>query len=69
MDSVVLKVVADIVQLTVPEKEGKRQQRNYTFSQLQDLQSRLMLVAGKAEQKKSTESVDRFTSVLIGTTI
>lgn len=53
--------MSDIVQLTVPEKEGKRQQRNYTFSQLQDLQSRLMLVAGKAE--KGTASVDRFTMV------
>ncbi|XP_053396335.1 E3 ubiquitin-protein ligase rnf213-alpha-like isoform X2 [Mercenaria mercenaria] len=56
-----LMVVADIIKLTVPEQEGKSQLRNYTFSQCQDLQSRLMLVAGKAE--KGTDSVDRFTMI------
>ena len=53
------KELSDILRLTVPEEEGKREVRNYTFSQLQDLQSRLMLVAGKAE--KGSENVDRFT--------
>ncbi|XP_053396012.1 E3 ubiquitin-protein ligase rnf213-alpha-like [Mercenaria mercenaria] len=38
-----------------------RQLKGYTFSQLQDLQSRLMLVAGKAE--KGVESVERFTMI------
>ena len=53
----------DIIKLTVPEKEGKSQLRNYTFSQCQDLQSRLMLVAGKAEM--GTDSVERFTMVMV----
>ncbi|XP_053396009.1 E3 ubiquitin-protein ligase rnf213-alpha-like [Mercenaria mercenaria] len=56
-----LLIIADTLRLTVPEQEGKRQQRNYTFSQLQDLQSRLMLVAGKAE--KGNDSVERFTMI------
>ncbi|KAL3881513.1 hypothetical protein ACJMK2_027945, partial [Sinanodonta woodiana] len=47
------------VQLTVPDDEEESQgHRQYTFEQLQDLQSRLMLVAGKAEQGK--DDVDRF---------
>ncbi|XP_053390335.1 E3 ubiquitin-protein ligase rnf213-alpha-like, partial [Mercenaria mercenaria] len=56
-----LLVVADTLKLTVPENEIKRELRNYTFFQLQDLQSRLMLVAGKAG--KGNESVDRFTMI------
>ncbi|XP_060561077.1 E3 ubiquitin-protein ligase RNF213-like, partial [Ruditapes philippinarum] len=60
MDETLLAVM-DIIKLTVPEKEGKSQLRNYTFSQCQDLQSRLMLVAGKAEM--GTDSVDRFTMI------
>ena len=51
--------LSNILKLTV--QEGKRELRNYTFSQLQDLQSRLMLVAGKAE--KGSDNVDRFTMV------
>ncbi|KAL3881537.1 hypothetical protein ACJMK2_027969, partial [Sinanodonta woodiana] len=47
-----------VVQLTV---SGDGKKRQYTFEQLQDLQSRLMLVAGKAEQGK--DNVDRFTMV------
>ncbi|KAH3728244.1 hypothetical protein DPMN_054197 [Dreissena polymorpha] len=55
----------DVIKLTVPEKEHKRQIRSYTFSQLQDLQSRLMLVAGKSTlDKKDVEvDVEMFTSV------
>ncbi|XP_053396346.1 E3 ubiquitin-protein ligase rnf213-alpha-like isoform X3 [Mercenaria mercenaria] len=56
-----LMELKDTLKLTVPEQEGKRELRNYTFSQLQDLQSRLMLVTGKAE--KRTDSVDRFTMI------
>ncbi|XP_053390338.1 E3 ubiquitin-protein ligase rnf213-alpha-like, partial [Mercenaria mercenaria] len=56
-----LMELKDTLKLTVPEQEGKRELRNYTFSQCQDLQSRLMLVAGKAE--KGTDSVDRFTMI------
>ncbi|KAK3585576.1 hypothetical protein CHS0354_036763 [Potamilus streckersoni] len=46
------------IQLTVPDHEESQGDRQYTFEQLQDLQSRLMLVAGKAEQGK--DDVDRF---------
>ncbi|KAH3735719.1 hypothetical protein DPMN_042254 [Dreissena polymorpha] len=55
----------DVIKLTVPEKEHKRQIRSYTFAQLQDLQSRLMLVAGKRTlDKKNVEvDVEMFTSV------
>lgn len=67
------QVLKDILELSVKEQSdkqtetGKQHFRSYTFSQLQDLQSRLMLVAGKAE--KGSDSVDRFTMVsLINTT-
>ncbi|XP_053396011.1 E3 ubiquitin-protein ligase rnf213-alpha-like [Mercenaria mercenaria] len=56
-----LMSVADTVKLIVPGELGKRKKRNYTFSELQDLQSRLMLVAGKADT--GTESVERFTMI------
>ncbi|KAK3585584.1 hypothetical protein CHS0354_036771 [Potamilus streckersoni] len=46
------------LQLTVPDHEESQGHKQYTFEQLQDLQSRLMLVAGKAEQGK--DDVDRF---------
>ncbi|KAL3881511.1 hypothetical protein ACJMK2_027943, partial [Sinanodonta woodiana] len=47
------------LQLTVPDHEKESQgHRQYTFEQLQDLQSRLMLVAGRAEQ--GNDDVDRF---------
>ncbi|KAL3881512.1 hypothetical protein ACJMK2_027944 [Sinanodonta woodiana] len=47
------------LQLTVPDHDMESQgDRQYTFEQLQDLQSRLMLVAGRAEQGK--DDVDRF---------
>lgn len=42
--------------------------RNYSFSQLQDLQSRLMLVAGRSVKKDKKEAevdVDMFTLVRI----
>jgi hypothetical protein len=40
--------------LRVTETEGQRSQRNhYKYEQLHDLQSRLMLVAGKAEKGKA----------------
>ncbi|KAL3881517.1 hypothetical protein ACJMK2_027949 [Sinanodonta woodiana] len=51
--------IQNTLQLTVPDHEKEFQgHRQYTFEQLQDLQSRLMLVAGKAEQGK--DDVDRF---------
>ncbi|XP_052808680.1 E3 ubiquitin-protein ligase rnf213-alpha-like isoform X1 [Mya arenaria] len=63
-------MIKDIMKLTVPGKDGQRQQKHYTFDQLQDLQSRLMLVAGKSDSsivkstdKKSEVNVDRFTMI------
>ncbi|XP_053396018.1 E3 ubiquitin-protein ligase rnf213-alpha-like [Mercenaria mercenaria] len=52
--------------LTVREREGEGQRKQYSFTQLQDLQSRLMLVAGKAE--KGNDSVERFTMIFDGIT-
>ncbi|XP_052808702.1 E3 ubiquitin-protein ligase rnf213-alpha-like isoform X1 [Mya arenaria] len=63
-------MVKDMIKLTVPGKDGQRHQKHYTFDQLQDLQSRLMLVAGKSDSstvkstdKKSEVNVDRFTMI------
>ncbi|XP_021363650.1 E3 ubiquitin-protein ligase rnf213-alpha-like, partial [Mizuhopecten yessoensis] len=53
----------DVISLHVSEDEnGARQRKLYHYDQLHDLQSRLMLVAGKAEMGK--EDVDRFTLIL-----
>ena len=43
----------------------KSESRNYTYDQLQDLQSRLMLVAGRAEKEKTQgkDEVEIFTEV------
>ncbi|CAG2226871.1 RNF213 [Mytilus edulis] len=52
--------LSDVLELQVMEKqEGQYSRRNYSFDQLHDLQSRLMLVAGKAALGK--DDVDRFT--------
>ena len=47
--------------MLLPETKGD-ERKTYTFQQLQDLQSKLMLVAGKAEKGK--DDVDTFTEVL-----
>ena len=54
----------------MPEKGKERQLRHYTLKQLEDLQSRLMLVAGdsgahikKGSEKKTEVEVDIFTMV------
>ena len=52
-------MLSDTLILTVLEQEGE--ERSYTFRQLQDLHSRLMLVAGKAE--KGNDNVERFSMV------
>ncbi|KAL3881514.1 hypothetical protein ACJMK2_027946, partial [Sinanodonta woodiana] len=50
------------LELNVPDHDSEFQgHRQYTFEQLQDLQSRLMLVAGKAEQ--GNDDVNRFMQV------
>ena len=47
------------VHVAEEEGEGKvAQRKHYKYDQLHDLQSRLMLVAGKAEKGK--DEVDRF---------
>ena len=68
-----LQIVDDVIKMTVTEKGQDGQHRNYTFSQLEDLQSRLMLVAGKSDtvsgkgserhEKKTEVDVERFTMV------
>ncbi|XP_033741838.1 E3 ubiquitin-protein ligase rnf213-alpha-like [Pecten maximus] len=53
----------DVISLHVSEDEnGARQRKLYHYDMLHDLQSRLMLVAGKAEKGK--DDVDRFTLIL-----
>ncbi|VDH93225.1 ubiquitin carboxyl-terminal hydrolase 34 [Mytilus galloprovincialis] len=55
--------LGEVLELRVTETEGQRLQRNqYKYEQLHDLQSRLMLVAGKAEKGK--DDVDRFMLIL-----
>ncbi|XP_060599995.1 E3 ubiquitin-protein ligase RNF213-like [Ruditapes philippinarum] len=50
--------------LTVREEAGKRQKRDYTLVQLQDLTSRLMLVAGNTEN--GNENVENFVMTFDG---
>lgn len=45
------------------KQEGQSFRRSYSYEQLHDLQSRLMLVAGKAELGK--DDVDRFLLVML----
>ncbi|KAK3585581.1 hypothetical protein CHS0354_036768 [Potamilus streckersoni] len=62
-DSSIVLNLQNVLHLTVPDHDKERKgHRKYTFEQLQDLQSRLMLVAGKAEQ--GNEYVDRFMLIL-----
>lgn len=60
---ILLQNIEDIIQLSLPHegKEGDEKTRIYTVPQLNDLQSKLMLVAGKAEKGK--DEVDRFVEV------
>ena len=52
--------LANVIQLKVPKgKNGNS--KDYTLDDLKDLQSKLMLIAGKASQGK--EDVDRFVDV------
>ena len=51
-----------VVRLTVPPKErGGSHDKVYTLDELKDLQSKLMLIAGKAEKGK--DEVDTFVKV------
>ncbi|WAR07295.1 R213A-like protein, partial [Mya arenaria] len=62
--------VKDTIKLTVPANDRQSQLKSYTFDQLQDLKSQLILVAGKPDystvkptNKKSEVNVDRFTMI------
>ena len=58
------QTLSDVLELRVTETEEQHLQRNqYKYEQLHDLQSRLMLVAGKAEKGK--DDVDRFMLVCL----
>ena len=50
----------DVIRLTVPMKDGSAevQSKTYSVDELKDLQSKLMLIAGKAEKGK--EEVEQF---------
>ena len=50
--------MTDVIELHVADEEKTGQRNRYKYDQLHDLQSRLMLVAGKAEKGK--DDVDRF---------
>ena len=53
------QTLSNVLELRVTETEGQQ----YKYEQLHDLQSRLMLVAGKAEKGK--DDVDRFMLVCL----
>lgn len=50
----------DVIRLTVPTRDGSEevQSKTYSVDELKDLQSKLMLIAGKAEKGK--EEVEQF---------
>ena len=50
--------MTDVIELHIADEEKTGQRNLYKYEQLHDLQSRLMLVAGKAEKGK--DDVDRF---------
>lgn len=51
-----------MLQLHIKDKSlDERFRRRYSYKELQELESKLMLIAGKAEKGK--EDVDRFTMV------
>ena len=54
----------NLVRLVVPGDENKdREERVYSLDEIKDVQSKLMLIAGKAESGK--EEVDQFNQVCI----
>ena len=59
----------DVIRLTVPLKDRseKEQRKPYSIDELKDLQSKLMLIAGKAEKGKS--DVEQFVRVSENTTV
>ena len=59
----------DVIRLTVPFKDGseKEQRKTYSIDELRDLQSKLILIAGKAEKRK--DDVEQFVRVSKNTII
>ena len=59
----------DVIRLTVPFKDGseKEQRKTYSIDELRDLQSKLILIAGKAEKRK--DDVEQFVRVSENTII
>ncbi|XP_060585974.1 E3 ubiquitin-protein ligase RNF213-like isoform X2 [Ruditapes philippinarum] len=55
--------LTDVIKLTIPAN-NTYESTGYNFQQLEDLQSKLMLVAGEA--REGHESVDRFTAIIEG---
>ena len=64
-DSVGLELcLENVVRLVVPENESKdREEKVYSLEEIKDVQSKLMLIAGKADSGK--EEVDQFNQVCI----
>ncbi|KAI0241298.1 E3 ubiquitin-protein ligase [Lamellibrachia satsuma] len=60
------ETVDNVVRLILMPETEDGEQKHYGFQDLQNLQSKLMLVAGKAEKGK--DNVDTFTEVLDGVT-
>ncbi len=50
-----------MIELIIPVMEADKKPQRYSYQQLKDLQSKLMLIAGKSGQAK--EGVDRFVDV------
>lgn len=61
--------VEDVVRLSVPltSEGGKVQSKIYSLDELKDLQSKLMLIAGKAEKGK--DDVETFVKVWVMTSL
>jgi hypothetical protein len=59
----ILQTVDEALELVIPKAGEREKAQTYSYQQLNDLQSKLMLVAGKAQVGK--EQVDRFVEVSI----
>ena len=58
-----IEPLISVIRLTVPPKEGDTETRTYNLDELKDLQSKLMLIAGKASH--GNEEVDSFVAVSV----
>ena len=65
MQSEIRPCLENVVRLTVPlrDEEGNDESKIYSLDDLKDLQSKLMLIAGKAEKGK--DDVETFVKVCI----